>query len=115
MERRSFVAVLAALSGATAAHAQFTGPSATGRVSRVADIQNARIGSYVTVTGHVVEHQRSNYFTFKDGSGTIRIEVEPAVWQGRAVNPQTTVRLLVEVDRGPAGRYLWVKSLEIVN
>lgn len=29
--------------------------------------------------------------------------------------PDTKVRLLSEVDQGVAGRYLWVKSLEVVK
>ena len=104
--------VLAAL---TPAAAQFVGPSAQGRVATVSDVQNARLGTYVTVTGNIVDHQRRDFFTFRDATGDIRVEIDPGVWQGREVLPATTVRLLGEVDRGWAGRYLWVKSLEILK
>lgn len=97
-----------------AANAQFTGPGATGNPATVANIAAARIGSYVTVTGRIVEHQRQDYFTFRDGSGEIRVEIEADVWRNRPVTPETKVRLLAEIDQGPAGRYLWVKSLEIL-
>lgn len=96
------------------AMAQFTGPSTIGRPSTVAEIQNASWGSYVTVTGHIVEHQRQDYYTFRDATGDIRVEIEVATWQGRPVDPETKVRLLAEVDRGVTGRYLWVKSLEVI-
>jgi len=100
---------------ASHAGAQFTGPSATGKASTVAQVRDARLGSYVTVTGQITAHQRQNYFTFRDGTGEIRVEIENAVWQNRKVGPETKVRLLGEIDQSIAGRYLWVKSLEVVN
>lgn len=100
---------------ASFASAQFTGPSASGRTSTVAQISQARLGSYVTVTGQIVAHQREDYFTFRDATGEIRVEIEKTVWQNRQIAPETKVRLLAEVDRGFAGRYLWVKSLEVVQ
>jgi uncharacterized protein YdeI (BOF family) len=36
-------------------------------------------------------------------------------FQGRQVKPDTKVRLTGEVDRDWRGRYLWVKTLEIVE
>jgi len=112
--KKMLVFLLLSLLGSTAT-AQFTGPGATGRESTVAQVADMRLGSYVTVTGNVVAHQRQNYFTFRDGTGEIRVEIENSVWQNRQVGPETTVRLLGEVDRGVAGRYLWVKSLQIVE
>ena len=100
---------------ASVAAAQFTGPGATGRTATLAQVASARLGSYVTVTGHVTSHQRQNYYTFRDGTGEIRVEIESAVWQNRAIGPETKVRLLAEVDQGPAGRYLWVKALDVVK
>lgn len=97
------------------ATAQYTGPSATGQASTVEQVRGTRLGSYVTVTGNIVAHQRGNYFTFRDETGEIRVEIDATTWQGRPVDPETRVRLVAEVDRGIAGRYLWVKSLDIVN
>lgn len=96
------------------ASAQFTGPSAAGRPGTVAEARDARLGSYITLTGHVVNHQRGEYFTFRDDTGEIRVEIANNVWNGRKVGPDTKVRLLGEVDRGVAGRYVWVKSLEVL-
>jgi uncharacterized protein (TIGR00156 family) len=98
------------------AFAQFTGPSATGRVSTVEQARTAPIDTYVTVTGKIVAHLREDYYTFRDATGEIRVEIEPPVWRGREVGPDTEVRLVAEVDRNAAGtRYLWVESLEIVQ
>lgn len=104
-----------ALSTTTPVNAQFTGPSVAGNPSTVTETQGARIGSYVTLTGHIVEHQRSDYFTFRDDTGDIRIEVEPDIWRGREVGPETQVRIIGEIDRGVLGRYIWVKSLEVLD
>lgn len=96
--------------------AQFTGPTATGRPSTVEEARNASVDTYVTVTGNIVAHLRQDYYTFRDSTGDIRVEIESPVWRNREVGPNTTVRLLAEVDRNAAGTvYLWVKSLEIVK
>ncbi len=96
--------------------AQFTGSTTTGRTSTVEQARNARVDTYVTVTGNIVAHLREDYYTFRDNTGDIRVEIESRVWRNREVGPDTTVRLLAEVDRNEAGTvYLWVKSLEIVE
>jgi len=99
---------------AAAAMAQFTGPSVAGRPSTVAETRDARLGSYVTLTGNIVNHQRGDYFTFRDDTGEIRVEIESRLWQGRQVAPQDRVRLMGEVDRGFGGRYVWVKTLDVL-
>ena len=96
--------------------AQFTGPSAMGRVSTVEEARSAPLDTYVTVTGNIVAHLREDYYTFRDQTGEIRVEIEPPVWKNRKIGPDTAVRLVAEVDRNAAGTvYLWVKSLEIVE
>jgi len=113
--KRLFITSVLCLFLASNAIAQFTGPSATGQPSTVAEVQKANWGSYVILTGNIVEHQRQDYFTFRDQTGDIRVEIEVGTWQGRPVNPQTRVRLLGEVDRGVTGRYVWVKSLDVIE
>jgi len=93
------------------AGAQFTGPSAVGQASTASAVRDVRLGTYVTLTGRIVNHQRDDYFTFRDETGEVRVEIDSATWGGRKIGPDDTVRLLGEVDRGRAGRYVWVKSL----
>lgn len=114
--RTLLVLILVAFLLPAIALAQFTGPTVQGQASTVAQAQKARVDSYVTVTGNIVSHLREDYYTFRDSTGEIRVEIEPEVWRNREVGPNTTVRLLAEVDRNAAGTlYLWVQSLEIVN
>jgi len=97
------------------AWAQFTGPGVTGQETTVAQVAEARLGSYVTVVGHIIAHQRQDYFTIRDGTGEMRVEIDNSVWQKRKIGPETKVRLLGEIGSGAAGRYLWVKSLQVVD
>jgi len=114
MKKMFVFALLLSLVGVNAM-AQFTGPSATGQQTTVKQVNQARLGTYVTVTGHLVAHLRGSYFTFRDATGDIRVEIENSVWENRQIGPDTKVRLLGEVDQGVAGRYLWVKSLQVVK
>jgi uncharacterized protein (TIGR00156 family) len=100
----------------SSAGAQFIGPSPTGQTSTVEQVQNTRVDTYVTVTGNIVAHLREDYYTFRDETGEIRVEIPPSVWRYREVGPDTTVQLLAEVDRNSSGTvYLWVDSLNIVE
>jgi uncharacterized protein (TIGR00156 family) len=114
MKRKQFVLGVGSMFAGTA-YAQFTGPGAAAPATTVAQLRQAALGRYFTVEGKVVAHQRQNYYTFRDGSGEIRVEIEPALWQNRKVGPDTKVRLVAELDHGTAGRYLWIKSLEVLN
>lgn len=100
---------------AFAAAAQLSGPSVTGNNHTVQQLANVRLGSYVTLTGNIVSHQRQNYFTFRDSTGEIRVEIEGSVWRGQQINPETKVQLFGEVDNASSGRYIWVKSLQVVQ
>jgi uncharacterized protein (TIGR00156 family) len=96
--------------------AQFTGPAAERERLTVEEASHARVGTYASVTGQIVNRLREDYYTFRDETGEIRVEIPSHVWSGRAVSPQTTVRLYVEVDANLLGRrYLWTESLEVVG
>jgi uncharacterized protein (TIGR00156 family) len=112
--RREFLVAALSASVATPALAQFTGPSVQGAPTSVADAQNARFGSYVTLEGNIVAHLREEYYSFSDGTGEIRVEIPGGTFGGQQVGPDTRVRIMGEVDRGFAGRYIWVKSLTVL-
>ncbi len=98
------------------AAAQFVGPTPDGNAMSVAEAREQRVDTYVLVTGSIVAHLRENYYTFRDDTGDIRVEIQDRVWAGRPVTPDNTVQILGEVDRNRAGTvYLWVKSLAIVE
>lgn len=98
----------------SAAMAQFTGPNATLQASTVAQAKEVRLGTDVTLEGNVVERQRDDYYTFRDATGDIRVEIERDVWRGRQVGPEQKVRITGEVERGWRGRYIDVDVLDLI-
>ncbi len=113
--RRPTALAVGALLLSSGAMAQFTGPSPAAPTSTVAQAVKARVNTYVTLSGNVTSHLRGDYYMFRDASGEIRVEIEPEIWRGQKVSPETKVRIRAEVDRSAAGIYLWVASLETVN
>ncbi|NBC14084.1 MAG: NirD/YgiW/YdeI family stress tolerance protein [Gammaproteobacteria bacterium] len=106
---------LLALAVATPALAQFSGPSIQGGEATVAAALDAQLGSYHTLEGSIVSHLRDDYYLFRDSTGEIRVEIAPGRFEGRQIGPEDTVRIMGEVDRGIAGRYVWVKSLKVAD
>lgn len=99
---------------ASAAMAQFTGPSASPPPATVAQAADARVGSDVTLTGHVVGHLRDEYYTFRDDTGDIRVEIDRRTWNGREVGPTDKVRISGEIERDWRGRYIDVERLDVL-
>jgi uncharacterized protein (TIGR00156 family) len=97
-------------------NAQFTGPVADRSELTVEKAAEARVGTYATVTGNIINQLGEDYYTFQDDTGEIRVEISPEMWRNQAVNPETLVRMQVEVDTNIFGRrYLWVESIEILE
>lgn len=99
---------------APVAMAQFTGPSASPSPATVAELANVRIGNDVTLAGHIVEHQREDYYTFRDDTGDIRVEIDRRTWNGREVGPTDKVRISGEIERDWRGRYIDVERLDVL-
>jgi uncharacterized protein (TIGR00156 family) len=106
--------IAAALLIAAPAGAQFTGPG-QGAVTTVAQAHEARDDTPFDITGRIVERLREDYFTFQDETGTIVAEIENRRFQGQQVTPETTVRIIGEVERSLRGRELDVDRLEILQ
>jgi len=97
---------------ATNAVAQFTGPAATAQPQTVAQVRAASVGTQVALTGNIVNQVRGDKFTFRDGTGEIRVEIKAPLWRERQVGPADKVRLTGELDRALSGRYVRVMTLE---
>lgn len=96
--------------------AQFSGPSVGGdQQATVEQANNVRMRTYLTLTGNIVEHVQKDYFTFRDATGSMRVEIENEIWQGRKINPDTKVSIFGQVDSDRRGRYLSVESLKVIE
>lgn len=116
IKRSALIAAVAGcLLAAGTATAQFTGPSVQGNSTTVATALDARIGTYLTLEGNLVSHLREDYYMFRDASGEMRVEISQRRFGGQQVGPNDTIRIMGEVDRSRAGRYIWVKSLTLAN
>jgi uncharacterized protein (TIGR00156 family) len=71
-------------------------------------------GTHVTLTGNLVAHVRGEFYTFRDASGEMRVEVDHDIWRNRGVNPASKVQPFRKVDLGISGRHVSVDSLQIV-
>ena len=97
-------------------NAQFTGPVADRSELSVEKAAEARVGTYAVVTGHIINQLGEDYYTFQDDTGEIRVEIAQGLWRNQAVNPETVVRMQVEVDTNIFGRrYLWVESIDVLE
>lgn len=97
-------------------NAQFTGPVADRSELTVEKAAEARVGAYAIVTGQIINQLGEDYYTFRDDTGEIRVEISQGLWRNQAVNPETVVRMHVEVDTNIFGRrYLWVESIEVLE
>lgn len=122
---RTALAVMLALGAALPAAAQFQGPSSTastapttGRnapVTTVAAAADARSDTRVVLEGNIIAHQFDDYFTFRDPTGTMTVEIGRSTFRRQEVTPQTRVRLHGEVERSVRGRYIDVDRLEIIQ
>lgn len=81
-------------------------------ITDVAHVSNMRPGSRVTLHGNIVQHIRSDYYKFQDGTGSIRIEMERWVTRGRSFHPTDKVEISGEVSRALGGnRYIEVSRV----
>ena len=83
-----------------------------GQATTTAGVQSTGIGRYTTFEDNIVAHLRSDYCAIQEGTGDNRAEIPTATFGGRQMAPDTAVRIMVEIDAGRAGRYIWVKSLQ---
>lgn len=96
----------------------FKGPGSTPEISTVQQIANLPDDARVTLTGNIVEKitgTRDKY-TFRDDTGTIRVEIDKKHFRGQEVTPETKVRISGKVDKDfGKPTELDVKWLEIVK
>lgn len=74
----------------------------------------AKDDTRVELRGHVVKALGDEKYEFRDNTGTINVEIDEELWQGRPIAANTTVTLTgkVDVDHKPTKRVeIDVKSI----
>lgn len=92
----------------------FHGPKSAG-ITRAADVARAHDDAHVTLTGHIVEQVAPEKYVFRDGSGTVIVDIDRKTFRNQKVTPQTRVRIVGEVDYDHGNKEVDVDFLEIVR
>ena len=122
MKRLALIAITAmALSAQAEFVANDNGAPSHQRASTVREAKtefgdNAHIVLEGYITGTAGTINPEEYF-FKDNTDTIKVEINPDVWRGQKVTPQTKVRIAGEVDVNHFNntREIEVRRLDIVD
>lgn len=86
-------------SGNTTANGGFNGPSfKQSSVTTVAKAKHAYDDTYVTLRGNITNKIGKEKYTFKDSTGSIRVEIDDDVWRGLNVTPKMKVTIYGKVD-----------------
>jgi uncharacterized protein (TIGR00156 family) len=95
--------------------AGFKGPGGE-NLTTVAAAKKARDESHVTLTGNIVKQVKHEYYIFRDSTGEIEVEIDGDEWGGITVTPETTVKIVGEVDKHMfRSKKVDAKRIEIVS
>ncbi|MCR4917810.1 MAG: NirD/YgiW/YdeI family stress tolerance protein [Alphaproteobacteria bacterium] len=68
-------------------------------VVSVEEVQNMPDNAPVVVRGYLVEQNGENSYMFRDGTGTINLEIEEEDWNGQTFVPTDFIEVWGEVDK----------------
>ena len=79
----------------------YAGPTATRTMSVKEVLDNGKDDQHATLRGRIVSHEGGEHYTFDDGTGRIRVEIEPKHFPAnQVINDKSTVELTGEFDKG---------------
>lgn len=104
MKKFLYLAVLATASSAALlsapANAQYTGPSAEPAYKSVKEIlANPVDDKDVTLKGHVLKKVSNEKYTFSDGTGEIRVEIDNDILPTTPIDDKTKVEIRGELEK----------------
>lgn len=76
------------------------------KVTTVKQALTMKDDTQVMLKGQMVKSLGDEKYQFRDATGTMTVDIDDELWQGRAISPTTTVTLIgeVDVDRLPTKR-----------
>ncbi len=87
----------------------FSGPGAP--AVTVAEALKLGDDAWVTLTGRIEKQLGHEEYSFTDGTGAVRVEIDDKVWRGLTVGPEDVVVIQGEVDRDFTKMEIEVKSI----
>lgn len=101
--------------GGPSSQGGFQGPASTPTIVTVEQAKSAPDDTMVLLRGHIIEHIKSDDYTFKDDTGTIRVDIDHDKWAGQNVTPENLVEIWGEVDKGWNSVEIDVKSIRVIQ
>lgn len=116
----AFLAVpaMAAFYGQGMGQGGFNGPGTMTPEVTVQQVQRLADDSMVTMVGNIIAHVAGtdDKYIFRDGTGTIRVDIDLKRFLGQTVTPNNRVRIIGEVDKDFGKPVeIDVKMLEVLN
>ena len=100
----------------TQVSAEFTGAGATEADTTVEQVIEEREEDRdVSMTGFLVKQIDEERYWFKDHTGDIQVEIDPAAFSGTEVTPEMKIRLTGEVEVEFEAVTVDVSSLEVID
>jgi uncharacterized protein (TIGR00156 family) len=97
------VLLLALIAGvgfrAEAAFVPHSGKRPVERIHTVEEVKTLPDDAPVVLQGYILNHIRSDHYTFQDDSGSITVEIDDDEWRELIVSPSDKVEIRGEVDR----------------
>ncbi|TMS58929.1 NirD/YgiW/YdeI family stress tolerance protein [Imbroritus primus] len=85
----------------TTAAARYTGPTTVQPTTVKALLANGKDDQNAILRGRIVSHDGGEHYTFDDGTGRIRVEIDAKRFPaGRSIDDKMTVELVGELDKG---------------
>ncbi|MDR2137497.1 MAG: NirD/YgiW/YdeI family stress tolerance protein [Synergistaceae bacterium] len=85
--------------GAEAAFVPNRGERPMEKVNTVEETKTLPDDAHVVLQGYIVDHVRSDHYTFEDDTGSVTVEIDDDEWRGLIVSPADRVEIRGEVDR----------------
>lgn len=97
------------------AHSQggFSGPNPG--LSSVAQVKSFRDDDWVILEGNIIRQVGHELYEFRDGSGTVYVDIDDKRWMGKTVSPETKVRIEGEIDKDWNSVEVDVKNLHVLK
>lgn len=98
LRRLSFL--IATTLAASAALAQYTGPSSTTQYRSIADVlKNPVDDAAVTLEGHLIKQVGKEKYLFSDGTSEIRVEIDAKDFPPTPIDEKTLVQIRGEIEK----------------
>ncbi|MES2883692.1 MAG: NirD/YgiW/YdeI family stress tolerance protein [Pseudomonadota bacterium] len=97
---RTALLILAPLTVAGLAQAQYIGPGTTRAPGSLTELlQNPTDGQSVQLRGRLLQKLNHNKYLFSDGKSQIRVEIEADVFPKQAIDDKTEIEITGEVEK----------------